>query len=525
MRVAVGGFQHETNTFASQKADLDAFLQPDAWPALQGGDGLLTTFAPSDDGSASMNIPIAGFLAQARKSGMTPVPLVWASATPSAHVTSSAFGHIGGMLIEELERALRDGPLDAIYLDLHGAMVTEDQEDGEGDLLEWVRNVVRGQVPIIASLDLHANVTAKMMRNADILVAYRTYPHVDMADTGARAARITDQIIRSSARPAKAFRKLNFLVPLTAQCTMLDPAGLIYADVAALEALKQGPDDAQETPILSASATMGFPPADIAECGPAVFAYADVQEAADEAVTRLAETFREFERGFRQKLWAPEEAVAYGEAASAEDRRQGPLILADTQDNPGAGGNGDTVGLLRSLITGAESAVCGVMFDPASVAAAWDAGEGGHVALTLGAWTGGASESPVKGVFEVLRLHDGEIDAPGAFYRGARLSLGRSVLLRINDVRIVVASRKVQTADRAMFRAFGIAPEKENIVALKSSVHFRADFQAIARDVLVVASPGPNPANHEELPYKRLRSGVRLMPMGPAFQRSRKPLK
>jgi microcystin degradation protein MlrC len=242
-------------------------------------------------------------------------------------------------------------------------------------------------------------------------------------------------------------------------------------------------------------------------------------------VTRLAETFREFERGFRQKLWAPEEAVAYGEAASAEDRRQGPLILADTQDNPGAGGNGDTVGLLRSLITGAESAVCGVMFDPASVAAAWDAGEGGHVALTLGAWTGGASESPVKGVFEVLRLHDGEIDAPGAFYRGARLSLGRSVLLRINDVRIVVASRKVQTADRAMFRAFGIAPEKENIVALKSSVHFRADFQAIARDVLVVASPGPNPANHEELPYKRLRSGVRLMPMGPAFQRSRKPLK
>jgi len=525
MRVAVGGFQHETNTFASQKADLDAFLQPDAWPPLQGGSGLLETFAPSSDGSAGMNVPISGFLAEAAKCGITPVPLVWASATPSAHVTSNAYAHIAGMLVEELERALRDGPLDAIYLDLHGAMVTEDQEDGEGDLLEWVRNVVRGQVPIIVSLDLHANVTAKMMRNADVLVAYRTYPHVDMADTGARAARITDQIIRTAGRPAKAFRKLNFLVPLTAQCTSLDPAALIYADVAALDALRGDSADALESPIFSASAAMGFPPADIAECGPAVFAYADTQEAADEAVDRLAETFREFERSFKQKLWLPEEAVAYGEAASAADRRKGPLILADTQDNPGAGGNADTVGLLRSLITGAESAVCGVMYDPAAADAAWAAGEGNEVTISLGAWTGSVAESPVSGAFEVMRLHEGEIDAPGPYYRGAHLSLGRSALLKFGDVRVVVASTKVQTADQEMFRAFGIDLEKENIIAVKSSVHFRADFQRMARDILVVASPGPNPADHTQLPYKRLRSGVRLMPMGPAFQRSRKPSK
>jgi len=233
----------------------------------------------------------------------------------------------------------------------------------------------------------------------------------------------------------------------------------------------------------------------------------------------------EFERAFRQKIWSAEEAVAYGEAASNLDRRDGPLVLADTQDNPGAGGNGDTVGILRALISGAETALCGVMFDPAAAEAAWAAGEGADVALKLGAWTGGAKELPVDATFRVLKLHDGEIDAHGPFYRGAHLSLGKSALLLIEDVRVVVASKKVQTADRAMFTAFGIDPADENIVAVKSSVHFRADFQKVARDIIVVGSPGPNPADHLDLPYRRLRSGVRLMPMGPAFQRSRKPLK
>ncbi len=525
MRVAVGGFQHETNTFASQKADLDAFLMADAWPALQGGAGLLTTFAAGDDGEPCMNVPIAGFLAEAPAHNIVAVPMVWAGATPSAHVTTNAFSHVAGMIVAELEAALRDGPLDAIYLDLHGAMVTEDTEDGEGDLLEWIRDTTNGRVPIVASLDLHANVTAKMMRNADALVAYRTYPHVDMAQTGARAAQLVARIVSMPGRPAKAFRKLNFLVPLTAQSTMNNPGALIYADVTAMTELSLDMCHGEQTAILSASAAMGFPPADIAECGPAVMAYADTQEAADEAVDRLAETFMEFERAFQQKLWTCEEAIAYGEAGSAKDRAQGPLILADTQDNPGAGGNGDTVGLLRHLIDGADTALCGVINDPVAARAAWEAGEGATVHLALGAWSGGIREKPVEGRFEVLALHDGEIDAHGPFYRGAHLSLGQSALLRMGGVKIVVASNKVQTADRAMFKAFGVDPAGENIVAVKSSVHFRADFQKMARDILVVASPGPNPADHLDLPYRRLRSGVRLMPMGPAFQRSRKPSK
>lgn len=520
MRVAVGGFQHETNTFATQRAGLDAFVQPDAWPAMQHAGPLLETFGEPAPGAQPMNVPIAGFLDAAREYGFEPVPLVWAAATPSAHVTTDAFAQIAGLIVEELERAQSTGPLDAVYLDLHGAMVTEDMEDGEGELLEWVRDVVGERAVIVASLDLHANVTAKMVRSADALVAYRTYPHVDMADTGARAADILSEIARSGRRPRKAFRKINYLVPLTAQCTMSDPAALIYSDAAALDGaeLKDGR-------VLSASVAMGFPPADISECGPAVIAYADSQAAADEAAEQLAETMLQFERGFRQKLWDPEEAVAYGEAADEADRAAGPLVLADTQDNPGAGGNGDTVGLLRALIAGADSALCGVLYDPATAAAAWQAGEGAPVRISLGAWTGGAREEPIDTTATVLRLHDGEIEAHGPFYAGATLSLGPSAMLGIGGVRVIVASAKVQTADRAMFEALGADPRRENILAVKSSVHFRADFQPIARDVLVVASPGPNPADHTGLAYRRLRTGVRLMPMGPVFQRSRKPLK
>lgn len=518
MRVAIGGFQHETNTFAPQKAGLNAFVQPDAWPGMQVGAALLETFRKPAPARAPMNVPVAGFLHAAGELGFEVVPLVWAAATPSAHVTTDAYAQIAGLMVEGLERAQAEGPLDAVYLDLHGAMVTEDMEDGEGELLEWVRDVVGARTLIAASLDVHANVTAKMVRNADLLVAYRTYPHVDMARTGARAARLLDEIVTSGRRPKKALRKINYLVPLTAQCTMNDPAAMLYADVSALDGA-----ELEHGRVLGASLTMGFPLADIAECGPAVIAYAETQAAADEAAGQLAEAMRQFERAFRQKLWDPEEAVAYGEAADEADRARGPLVLADTQDNPGAGGNGDTVGLLRALISGARSALCGVIYDPATAAAAWQAGEGARLRVSLGAWTGGAPEEPIDAVATVVRLHDGEIDAHGPFYAGAMLSLGPSAMLAIGGVRVIVSSTKVQTADRAMFAAFGADPARENIVALKSSVHFRADFQSIARDILVVASPGPNPADHTHLPYRRLRNGVRLMPAGHTFQRSRKP--
>jgi microcystin degradation protein MlrC len=412
------------------------------------------------------------------------------------------------MLLEDLRAA---GTLDAVYLDLHGAMVTEHFDDGEGELLARVRAVVGDAVPVVASLDLHANVTAKMVSKADALIAYRTYPHVDMAETGARAAAHLDAIFAGLPHQARVLRKIDYLIPLTAQCTLIEPAAHLYHELGNFDGVVLG-----NGRVSSISFATGFPPADIGDCGPSVIAYGDTEAAAAEAADRIVAAVLASEGQFREKLWHPREAVAYAIANSAANG--GPIILADTQDNPGAGGNGDTVGVLRELLTQkAERAALGVLFDPAAAAQAAAAGPGARVQLTLGAKTGGANEEPVFGEFEVVALSDGEFLATGPFYGGSRMSLGVTARLRSGGVEVVVASRKAQCADQEMLRHIGVDPTQLAILAVKSSVHFRADFGPIAREVLVVESPGPNVADLAKLPYKHLRKGMRVMPLGRPF--------
>ncbi|MGD2140416.1 MAG: M81 family metallopeptidase, partial [Burkholderiales bacterium] len=198
MRIAVGGFQHETNTFAPSKATFERFEHGEGWPPLLRGGKLF-------EAVKGMNIPVSGFLSGMKDARHTLVPTAWAAASPSAHVTEDAFERIGAMILDELKSAM---PVDAVYLDLHGAMVTEHLDDGEGELLERVRRIVGERVAIVASLDLHANVTERMLHNADLLIAYRTYPHVDMAETGERVARHLRRLLDGAARPKLASMRL-----------------------------------------------------------------------------------------------------------------------------------------------------------------------------------------------------------------------------------------------------------------------------------------------------------------------------
>ena len=500
MRIAVGGFQHETNTFAPTKADYNAFAQADSWPGLQQDENLLGAFR-------GMNIPLGGFIEAAEKSSHTLLPLAWCHATPSAHVTQDAFERITGLI---LDRLAQSGPVDAVYLDLHGAMVCEHLDDGEGEILARVRAAIGPDIPLVASLDLHANVTEKMVSHADALIAYRTYPHIDMAETGARAAAHLDMIFAGLPKQAKAFRRIDYLIPLTAQCTMSEPAASIYNEVAGTEGKLLG-----NGRISSLSFATGFPPADIQGCGASVIAYGDTEAAAAEAADLIVQRMNEREPLFREKLWMPSEAVSYAKGQTAEG---GPFVFADTQDNPGAGGNGDTVGILRELMTqDAQRAVIGLIYDPASAEKAATAGEGNTVRLQLGAWTGGADEKPIDAEFQVVKVTDGEFLATGPFYGGSRMSLGLTARLRIGGVEVVVTSRKAQCADQEMLRHTGIDLAECAIIVVKSSVHFRADFEPIAREVLVVESPGPNTADLTKLPYRHLRRGIRIMPEGKPF--------
>ena len=489
-RIAVGGVQHETNTFSPRVATLVDFETPDAWPGLTRGPALFEAIA-------GINLPAAGFVAEARGLHHALVPLTWCSAQPSGRVTQQAFEHVAGLLCEDLRAA---GPLDAVYLDLHGAMVAEHVDDADGELLRRVRALVGSDVPIVASLDYHANVSARMTQQATALVAYQTYPHVDMAECGGRAARCLHDLL-GKPRPAVAFEPLDFLIPLTSGTTLAQP----MQDIATLAAQLERP------PLLAVNVAPGFPAADVAECGPSVYACGWDAVAAREVVSRLGAALREREVEFALELYPVAAACRLAQDASAPRGR--PLVLADTQDNPGAGGNADTTALLKALVAARVARVlAGVYCDPQAAARAHEAGVGARIDLELGGRSGPPGESPLAAQFHVVALGDGRFVGTGPFYRGGRFDLGPMALLCVDDVHVAVASRKQQAADQAMFRHLGADPADFAVLALKSSVHFRADFGAIASRIVVVDAPGPNVADPAKLPFTRLRPGMRTHP-------------
>jgi len=499
MRIAIGGFQHETNTFAPSKATYENFVRDGGWPGLRRGGEILDTMV-------ARNLPIAGFIEHMKGTRHQLVPTAWAACEPSAHVTEDAFERIAAMIVD----AVRDAQPDAVYLDLHGAMVAEHLDDGEGELLSRVRRVIGPKAPLMASLDLHANVTRRMLETADALVAYRTYPHIDMADTGARTAFLLAQRLDGMARPLLAARRVPFLIPLTAQCTDLEPSRSIYAALARME----GGD------VTTLSFTPGFPAADFPECGPVVFAYGSTEAAASAAADELARLVAGHETDFDAPVYSADEAVRLALRIAANATR--PVVIADTQDNPGAGGDSDTTGMLRALLALRaghlpRGAALGVMVDPAAAQAAHRAGVGGEIELGLGGKSGIAGDAPLVARFRVEALADGHVECKGPFYRGARMELGLSACLEVEGVRVVLASKKTQLADQALYRFVGIDPTAQAILVNKSSVHFRADFAPIAQQILVAAAPGPMIADPSRFAWTRLARGLRLKPNGPAF--------
>src|SRR4051794_5218687 len=268
-RIAIGGLHHETNSFAPQPATFERFAEADGWPPLSRGSEILAN-------TAGINLAISGFV-EAASPRHELVPLTWANACPSGPVTRDAYERLAGMLVEDLTAAM---PVDALFLDLHGAMVTEHLGDGEGELLRRLREIAP-RLPIVAALDLHANVSEAMVALSDALAAYRTYPHVDLALTGARCLPLLEAML-AGVRLAKAFRRIEFLIPLPWQCTTIEPARSLYGMLGEIEGGE----------VASASVCTGFPAADTPVCGPSVVAYGRDQAAADAAADRLAGAFR-----------------------------------------------------------------------------------------------------------------------------------------------------------------------------------------------------------------------------------------
>ncbi len=490
-RIAIGGLHHETNSFAPQPATFERFVEADAWPPLCRGGELI-------ERTRGANLAITGFI-EAAASGHQLVPLTWANACPSGPVTRDAFERLAAMLIGDLETSM---PVDGLFLDLHGAMVTEHLEDGEGELLERIRRRFPG-LPVVCALDLHANVSERMVANSDVLCAYRTYPHVDLAETGARCLIPLERRLAGRHFVSR-HRKGDYLIPLPWQCTEIEPARGLYRLMGDLERRYE----------VVPSLCLGFPAADTSACGPSVIVCGTVAERAERVAGELAAALAEAEPQFAGKLWAPEEAVARARA----NRSGGPVILADTQDNPGGGGSSDTTGILAELIRQqAEKAALALMVDPAAAEAAHAAGTGAILRnFPLGGRHGPAGVEPLSGDYRIERLGDGRFVATGPMYRGNRVDLGAMALLvpeAAPGVRVLVSSRRLQAADQAIFRHLGIEPASQRILVLKSSVHFRADFAPIASEILIVEAPGHVIVDPCRLPFTRLPRERRCRPL------------
>jgi microcystin degradation protein MlrC len=491
LRLAVGGFLHESHSFAPRPTTYADFQHPGGFPPLLAGDGLLDVLRPT-------SVPCAGAIAVAEAAGATLVPLAWGFANPAGPVQDEAFERIAALICARLSDALDEAPLDGVYLDLHGAAVVDSFPDAEGELLRRVRAVI-GDTPLTISLDPHCNLTARMVALVDVLVPFRTYPHVDMKAAGAQAMRLLMQRIEREAPWARAFRQMPFWIPLGSQCTLMSPMQEVMQERAAL---------AERLHSVELAFCFGFPYADFADCGGALAAYAETQAQADAAADAFLAHIVARESSFVQDTLPAAEAVAQALRIAAGAQR--PVVLADTQDNPGGGGHGDTTELLAELVRQkAKGALLCLINDAESAEACHEAGEGGRVTLSLG---GKSDGTPYACTARVLKLTDGTFTLTGPMGAGNPGNLGPSALIDIDGVRVVVVSRKMQALDLAIIRHVGVEPSECPIIALKSSVHFRADFAPIAEQVIVAIAPGPVLADPAAFNFRHVRAEVRRRP-------------
>lgn len=475
-RILTVQFRHETNAFCPSPADEQAFrntryIQGEAVFEDQKGTGtdlgaFLDLFMDRED--------------------VEMIPTVALYACPSGPVTEDIFDFVAA----EVARAIDEhGPVDGVFMDVHGAMVAEGHPDGEGDLMALIRSKVGTEIPLVAPLDLHGNITRQMIRHATVLLPYNAYPHVDVYDTGMTAAKLLDGILKGEIQPKMACRHVHYQLPLFPSD---DPA------IAPLYRLAE--QMTQRPGVLQVRFSHGFYPADIEEVGMVAIAITDGDPELAEA---LAE---ELEEAIRTQL--PQLKQAYMPLDAALDRALipggGPVVIADPSDNPGAGGLNDTTHILRRILErGITGACIATILDPESVKLCEQAGVGAEVELSLGGKSDPAySGGPVPVKAKVLMITDGQYRNAGPMLRGVVYNHGTTALLEIAGNKVLVSSLPKQVLDAEAFRKHGIKPEEENLLVVKSSIHYRASFGRFAREMIPVVVPGYAPPTPEGYTYK-----------------------
>lgn len=488
MKIASGGIQHETNTFASTTTTIDDFVRDSNCGAdLEGGSVIFDRFS----GTATIH---GGYITGAESEHFELIPLLSARAQPSGIVEQRSFDDLLNRFLDRMQIVQ---PVDGVLLDLHGAMVTEQDDDAEGAFIAATRDVVGNDIPIVVTLDLHANITDRMARLSNVIIGFDTYPHVDMRERGMEAARLLARIVRGNVNPVQEYRQLPLITLPPMQCTLRAPMQSLMQRVSTLE---------QQPGILTATVAMGFPFADIPDVGVSVLVTADDdRELAADKATELADMLWDLRDDLQPRLTTIEDVIEH----VREHPESGPVLFADGSDNPGGGAPCDgTVALAALIASDIEGAVVGVLFDPETAAQAHAAGTGSSIRVRLGGKTDELHGAPVVADAYVRALCDGKFVYGGPMMRGIEDHLGPTATLVINGVEIVVSSVRRQCLDVRMLRIAGIEPSDRKLIVLKSAVHFRADFGAMASAIFDGDTPGIHRPDFNCLDYHNVRRPI-----------------
>lgn len=490
MKLVIAQMKHETNTFSPVPTPLKRFaVAGDAPPR-----GEAAVAAYRGTGSA-----IAAFIELAEAAGAEYVVPVAGAAWPSGPVEDAAFEHIAGLICDAVAAGC-----DAVLLDLHGAMVTQTHEDGEGELLRRIR-AVAPRVPIGVALDMHTNLYDAMGDHSTVIAGYQTYPHVDMHGTGLRAGRAVLAMLAGRARPTMAWARADMLPHVMRQGSDDEPNRTLQARCREMEA--QG--------ALCASVFVGFPNADIRDAGLSAVVVTDNDPAlarrwTDELITLAWQRRAEFV--YRIEPLA--ESMARAQAlAAAKPPGSGPVVLLDHSDNCASGGTMDTMSVLGAMLdAGLTDAAAFAIYDPAAVQQMMAAGIGATITLPLGGKLDmpgiGLKGTPRVVTGRVRRLSDGQYRNRGPMATGEMGSMGPCGVLEVGGIQVVVISDHVEPHDIAPFTAVGIAPETLRFLMLKSRIHWRAGLRSLAHAVVECAGTGVCTSDYSKLEFKKVRRPI-----------------
>lgn len=480
LRIAAAQLSHETNVFSAVRTDMTAFEAS----TIRRGDRIVA----EERGS---NSTFGGFIAGAERLHFELLPLLSVWATPSGMVDGPT---IQALIDELLAGIQQSAPIDGVLLGLHGAMVSELDRDADALILESVREIIGNELPLVATIDLHANISPRMVDAATLLIGYDTYPHIDMAQRAEEACERIVQLIRGEILPVAALVKPPMLPTSQRMTTDRSPMGDLIALAHEWEA-KPG--------MIAVTVAGGFPPADVEEAGFSVLAYSvgDPLMAID-AAESIADTAWERRAGFLGGVSTFAEAAT---ALAEHDHREKPLVIVDIGDNPWTGGPGDSVELLRFLLDqGGQNAALALVSDPDAVRSCRGAGPGKRIRLSLGAKTDRLHGDPIEIDGYTRILSDGHYVNHGPMMAGVPVDLGPTALLAVEGIEVLVTSRAETPIDLNIFRAHGIDPTTKGVIALKGKGHFRAAFEPIASRVIMVEGPGITGADLTRLPFRHL---------------------